>query len=294
MARVRPETRPTRRPIRGWRKIAVATWHHPNDPQIYGDLEIDATALLAYLDEVREATGLKVTVTHLVGRAVAHALGEHPDLNGRIHRGRFVERDGADVFFIVSAEQGSELTGVKVVGAQDKSLVAIAEELGERTRRIHAGQDEDVGRTKTMLERVPPRVLRLALRAAAWLTVDLDLHLPALGLPRQTFGSALVSSVGMFGIRHAYAPLSPYYRVPFLVLVGEVTKRPVVEDDEIVVRPMVTITATLDHRYLDGFHAARLARSLEAYLADPAAAEPPLPGGDAAVQDEDAQTGATR
>ncbi len=278
------------RRIRGWRKIAAATWRHPSDPQIYGDLEIDATALLAYLEEVRTATGVKLTLTHLVGKGIAHALGENPDLNGRLHRGRFVLRESADVFFIVSAEQGSELTGVKVVGAQDKSVVAIAEELAARTARIHAGEDEDVGRTKTMLARVPPRALKLAMRAAAWLTVDLDLHLPRLGLPRQTFGSALVSSVGMFGIRHAYAPLSPYYRVPFLVLVGEVTERAVVVDGEIVARPMVTVTATLDHRYLDGFHAARLARSLETYLADPAAFEPPLAAGVTA----DPQAGATR
>ena len=28
----------------GWRKIAAATWGHPDDPQIYGDLEVDAGA----------------------------------------------------------------------------------------------------------------------------------------------------------------------------------------------------------------------------------------------------------
>ncbi len=116
------------------------------------------------------------------------------------------------------------------------------------------------------------------LRLSAWLTVDLGLDLPRLGLRRHTFGSAMVSSVGMFGINRAYAPLSPYYRVPLLVLVGEVQSRPVAVEGEVVVRPMLTLSATLDHRYLDGFHAARLARAIEAYCADPAAFEPPLDG----------------
>ena len=37
----------------GWRKVAAATWRMPNDPQIYGDLELDATRLLAFIDEAR-------------------------------------------------------------------------------------------------------------------------------------------------------------------------------------------------------------------------------------------------
>ena len=42
------------------------------DPQFYGDLELDASALLDYLEAVRQRSGVHVTVTHLVGRAVAH------------------------------------------------------------------------------------------------------------------------------------------------------------------------------------------------------------------------------
>jgi len=74
----------------GWRRVALAVWGRPNDPQIYGDLEVDATRLLAFVDEARRATGVHVTVTHAVGRAIAQALAEHSDLNVRLHRGRFV------------------------------------------------------------------------------------------------------------------------------------------------------------------------------------------------------------
>jgi pyruvate dehydrogenase E2 component (dihydrolipoamide acetyltransferase) len=59
-----------------------------------------------------------------------------------------------------------------------------------------------------------------------------------------------------------------------LVLVSEVKQRAVVVDGEIVARPMLTLAATLDHRYLDGAHAGRLVRSARAYLEDPAAFEP--------------------
>lgn len=268
--------RTTRVKIKGWRKIAAATWSHPNDPQIYGDLEIDATPLLEFIDEAQRVTGVKLTITHMVGKAIGYALVEHPELNVRLYRGHFVPRESVDIFFIVSAEAGAELSGVKVVNTDKKAVVDIAKELADRAGRIRTGTDEEFGKTKSMLAGTPTRLLHLSMRVAAWITTDRDKDLKKRGLPRQPFGSAMITSVGMFGIQHAYAPLSPYYRIPFLVLVGEVTDKPVVVDGEIVVRPMLTLAATMDHRYVDGFHAARLARHVREYCAEPKRFEPPL------------------
>ncbi|WP_370325468.1 2-oxo acid dehydrogenase subunit E2 [Euzebya sp.] len=261
--------------LSGWRKISAATWRAPSDPQMYGDVELDARPLLAYVEAAR-ADGHPVTVTHLVGKAVAHALARNPDLNGRIRLGRFVRRPTVDIFFIASTADGDELSGVKVARTDEKAVTAIADEVAGRAARLRSGEEDDLGQAKGLLDRLPTRVLRWLMGLLAVLSIDLDLDLPAVGVRRQTFGSALVSSVGMFGIGHAYAPLSPFYRVPFLVLVGEVADRAVVEDGVVVARPMLTVSATMDHRYLDGFHAARLARDLRAYCADPAAFEPPL------------------
>jgi pyruvate dehydrogenase E2 component (dihydrolipoamide acetyltransferase) len=89
----------------------------PTDPQIYGDLEIDAGALLDFIEDARARSGVRLTVTHVVGKAVAHALGEHPELNTYLSRGRFVEHESVDVFFVVAVEDGRDLSGVKVRGA---------------------------------------------------------------------------------------------------------------------------------------------------------------------------------
>jgi pyruvate dehydrogenase E2 component (dihydrolipoamide acetyltransferase) len=262
--------------IQGWRKIAAATWGHPNDPQIYGDLEIDGSAALDFIEQARSATGVKLSITHMVGKALAHAFGEHPDLNVRLYRGHFIQRDSVDVFFIVSAEKGAELSGVKVFEADKKPVVEIARELAERVGRIHAGNDAEMGKTRTMLAKTPRRLLKYSLRAAAWITSDRNMDMKERGLPRQAFGSFMVSSVGMLGIQHAYAPLSPLYRIPLLVLVGEVADKPAAVDGKVEIRPMVNLAATMDHRYLDGFHAARLAKSTSEYLGDPKRFEPAL------------------
>lgn len=259
-------------PLRGWRKLAGASWRAPNDPQFFGDLDIDATRLLEHLEHVRRDSGVHVTVTHAVVRAIAHGLEVVPELNVRIARGRAHPRESIDVLVIVAAA-GDELTGVKVSEADRKSLVEVATDVESRVSSIRADTDVEFGRTKQMLTMLPKPVLRPAIRLSAWLTSDLNLHLPRLGLPRQAFGGAMVSSIGMAGISHAYSPLAAYYRVPFLVLVGSVTDKAVVEDGRVVVRPVLGLTATFDHRYTDGMRAAALARAAREYLTDPAAFE---------------------
>jgi pyruvate/2-oxoglutarate dehydrogenase complex dihydrolipoamide acyltransferase (E2) component len=259
--------------VTGWRKVAAAVWGSPNDPQIYGDLELDATSLLAFIEETRRATGVRITVTHAVGKALAHGLAEHRDLNARLYRGRFLPRESVDIFFVASIGDGNEVSGVKLVEADSKSVVEIAEELVRRVGRIRAGGEAEVGQSQNALDATPMWLLRPALRFVTWLTADKNVDLKRLGLPRQAFGSAMVSSVAMFGVQKAYGPLSPLFRIPILALVSEVAEKPVVVDGEIVARPILTVTATMDHRYLDGAHAAKLARSVRAYLEDPSAFE---------------------
>jgi 2-oxoacid dehydrogenases acyltransferase (catalytic domain) len=264
------------RRVQGWRKLATSAWGPPMDPQFFGDLDLDASPLLSYLEEVRRATGVHITMTHLIGRAVAIGLVEVPELRVRLAGGREHYRDSIDVFFIVTTGHGQELTGVKVCAADRKRAVEVATEVNRRCAAITAGDDPDLGRGKALLTRLPPSMLRIALHLGAWLTSDLNLDMSRFGMPRQAFGGAMITSVGMWGVSRAYSPLAHYYRVPLLVLVGAVRKVPVVVEDEVVVRPMLTLTATFDHRYVDGFHAAQFARAVRSYCEDPARFEPTL------------------
>lgn len=255
---------------RGWRKLALATWGSPKDPQFYGELELDASALRSYVDAVRARGGVPVTVTHVVAKAVAYGLAEVPAMRSRLARGRVHPRESIDVFVIATADaEGGELTGVKICHADTKPVEEIAAELATRVSAIRNNDDQTFGRSKAMMAALPPWLLRPALRGAARLTSDLNLDLTAFGMPRQAFGSAMITSVGMWGVTKGFSPLAPYYRVPVLVLVGAVTDRPVAVDGAVVVRPMLTLTATFDHRYVDGMHAARFADAARRYLSDP-------------------------
>jgi pyruvate dehydrogenase E2 component (dihydrolipoamide acetyltransferase) len=261
--------------ITGWRKIAFAMWRAPDQPEVLGALEVDATGLLEFMERAR-AAGHRVTPTHLVGRALAHALREVPDVNVRIVGDRVIPEASVDIFFITAVSGGRDLSGAKVERADVKPVVEIAAELTERARALKEDKDPTFAKSKRLSDALPRPVLRAALRLSAFLTGDLGLGIPALGLKPRPFGSAAVTSVGMFGLPMGFAPLSWMYKVPILILAGEITDRPVVIDKRIEVRPVLPLTATIDHRYMDGWHIARLLKPFRAYLASPATFEPEL------------------
>ncbi len=274
-------TLPTSR-LTGWRHIANAMWHPPDDPQVYGALDLDAGPVTGFIERAR-AAGHRVTPTHLVGRAIAHALVAVPDLNVRIRGRRAIPRASVDVFFITAVSGGRDLSGVKVEAVDARSAVEVGEELAARARRMKAGDDQDLARSKQVMDRLPRGLLRAALRVTAFLSSTLQLDLPPLGLHPSPFGSAMVTSVGMFGLPQGFAPLAWMYDVPLLVLVGEIVERPVVVEHQVVVRPVLPITATIDHRYVDGWHVSKLMRAFQDYLAAPERFEPALPASDVGV-----------
>ena len=123
------------------RKLAIASWSAPSEPNIYGKLTVDATRALAYLDAERARTGEKVTITHLVGKAVANALRKAPTLNGRIVFGRFVPHGSVDIAFLVSLEEGGDLAKAKISDVDTKPVASIARELREKVERLRNGLD---------------------------------------------------------------------------------------------------------------------------------------------------------
>src|SRR5690606_16118015 len=113
------------------------------------------------------------------------------------------------------------------------------------------------------------QVLRPLLWLTGWLSGSLGISARPLGVEKFSFGSAVVTSVGMFGLDEAWVPPTPFARVPLWVLIGAVTDRAVVADGQVVSRPMLTVTATIDHRFIDGFQGGVLARSFREAFEDP-------------------------
>lgn len=257
------------------RKLAIATWSAPREANIYGKLTVDATQALAYIEFLRARTGEKISVTHLVGKSVAMALAKSPTLNGRVVLGRFIPFETVDIAFLVSLEDGNDLAKAKVVNADKKTLPEIAAELGNRSQRLRKGADSEFEKSKGAIRALPTWLLKPVVDLTGFLAGGLGLSLPALGVEPFPFGSCIVTSVGMFGLDEGYVPPTPFARVPVYILVGAVRERPTVEGEKVVSRPQLTITATIDHRFIDGHQLGTLAKVVRSILEDPWQLEPP-------------------
>jgi pyruvate dehydrogenase E2 component (dihydrolipoamide acetyltransferase) len=91
-----------------------------------------------------------------------------------------------------------------------------------------------------------------------------------LKLPDFEGGTFTISNLGMFGVEQFIAVLNPPQAA--ILAVGATVERPVAVEGEVVVRPMMTVTLTVDHRAVDGAPAADFLRSVKSFLEDPALA----------------------
>lgn len=251
------------------RKLAIATWSAPQEGNIYGKLSVDAAHALAYLDRVRAETGERVTITHFVGKVVGAALREAPGLNGYLRFGGYHQHSTVDVAFLVALEEGSDLGKVKVERVDEKRLEDLAREFGAAAAKLRAGKDKQFKKSNDLARALPTWIIRPLLALIGWLTGSLGVSLPAAGLEAFPFGACVITSVGMLGLDEGFVPPTPFARVPLYVLLGAIRDQAVVEDGQVVVRPMLTITATIDHRFMDGFQGAVLARKVREIFADP-------------------------
>ena len=263
-----------------WRRVAPLVWGSPGDPSIYGIVDVDVTKALPYLERRGLESGVKLTVTHLVTRAVALAFRRHPECNAYVRWRRIYQRRDVDLFVLVAtnAETGdpdgiraADLTGVRLSNTDAMTLTGIAEELQRRASVLKSGHDTAIGPLKAALRALPGSIARLGLAAVTLLQYGLNLDLTRVGVPRDTFGGAIISSMGMFGIKYGFAPLVPAMRLSCLIGIGRAEARAVVVDGNIVVRTILPLTATLDHRIIDGYQAGRFAATLQQFLADPEA-----------------------
>lgn len=76
-----------------------------------------------------------------------------------------------------------------------------------------------------------------------------------------------ISNLGMFDTDS----FTPIINLPNAAILGvnATKKKVVVVDDEMVIRPMMTISLTMDHRVIDGMEGAKFLQTLKAYLENP-------------------------
>ena len=88
--------------------------------------------------------------------------------------------------------------------------------------------------------------------------------------PDYSGGTFTVSNLGMFGIEQFNAVINPPESA--ILAVGATVDTPVARNGQVEIRPMMTMTLTVDHRAVDGAEGADFLRTVKTFVEDPALA----------------------
>jgi hypothetical protein len=256
------------------RKMMIATFGPPDSGMILGTLQLDVSKTQKYIDAKREATGAHITITHIVLRALGHALSKAPSVNGHLVLGTYYPAPTVDVSCLVAVEGGKDLGVCRLPEVDKMSLTDVCNRVRGDAGKIRGGQDKGQEDRNKLMSILPTIVIRQMVNFFGWLGSAVGIRIKPLGVEPYMFGACMVTSIGMMGLDMAFAPITPYSQVPMLVTVGSIEDKAVVVHGKVVVRPILTITTTIDHRYVDGSEAARMAKNVKRLVEDPSQLEP--------------------
>ena len=255
-----------------WRKTASTIYKKPVDSKIFGSVEIDITDLEKYIN-VKRKSGMKITLTHFFLLATARAIKEQvPELNTYVKRGNIYSHQQIDATVSVLLKNG-EMGSVKMQNVDKMTLKESAIQMKEEIKKSYQGDENATMQMKEKLASIPWPVRGWVYQVIKYLTTNMGISIPSLGLSANNFGSFILSNIGSIGLDIGYPALMPSANISFVLILGGINKKPWVVNNEIVPRTILTLGAALDHRVIDASHGGKLFRYLKKMVNNPALLE---------------------
>jgi len=251
-----------------WRKISMGSWR----PNGASSILVKETIDLTFYDELKvkyREKGKGISFNSYLAYALGNALKENPRANSIIKMGKIYPRKNVEMFFhVLRNETEDDLSGVKIHYDQGVGPTSLEEQFSEKIAQCKKN-DPEFKKIKGLYKFIPSTLSKLFLDVTSFFLYSLNLNLSMFGVPKDSFGSIMVTNVATFGFQMAFTPIAPYTRIPIVIAVGTPEKRCVVKSDQMVVARQVDLGMHFDHRLVDGIQIAGLLKSLRKYLVDP-------------------------
>lgn len=240
-----------------YQRLAIGSWKSAKDPSIYGWHDIDYTQAKEFASQTLKEKNIKLTPTYLVAQAVSLVFASHPALNTLLRWGMLYQRNTVSFSFLTAIDSTKDLFGRLNLSAcivrniTNLDILKLHDILSEKIERTKQNKDELIQAQNRLLEKIPTPLMRYFLDISSFLLYTLNVRFK--GLPKDPFGSLMISNLGQVGIDNAFIPLVPYSKIPVFIAIGLVQPRPVVtEDRKVVVKDVLRLNYTIDHRYIEG------------------------------------------
>jgi hypothetical protein len=156
-----------------------------------------------------------------------------------------------------------------MLSADKLTLTESAVKLKEEIQKTYNGDENATMQMKEKLAAIPWPLRGWVYQTIKYITTTLGISIPPLGLSANNFGSFILSNIGSIGLDIGYPALMPSANIAFVLILGGVTKKPWVVNDEIVPRSILMLGAALDHRVIDASHGGKLFKLLKRFVNNP-------------------------
>ena len=232
------------------------------DPYVSVNFDVDITPLRNFLDAFEREHAERITIQHVVTKAVAKCLAEVPALNVKIMGRRLHALDRVDIAMPVHLDtSGSrDETGMVIVRSVDRlSLLEVANATRRTTREERGGTASMSGSAfaRKAMRALPNALLHPTLGALSWLMS----HASVYQLLEDHIGiSSAVTNVGSVvalpkGARfHGASATIPckFGHLASVFAVAPTQVAAVVEDGSVSTRTVLPLVMIVDHRAIDG------------------------------------------
>lgn len=253
---------------RTWRRMAAAIYGKPMDGKVSGFYDLDMTEVNKALDIWNQNEDTNINVMHFFMCALGHTMKYYaPELNCYMEWGDVVERPTVTISTAVLVDKA--LTTVKIKDTHLKTVRQVSNETIQFVKEKRENRADKADSNRNGLSKIPWPIRAWVFKAIRWLTYEWGLTIPGSGLTKDSFGSALVSNIGSLGLDYGIPALMPASNLSFVQAIGYVKDKAVVKDGEIVIQSVLPISATFDHRIVDGFHVSKYLEGLKYYFENP-------------------------
>jgi pyruvate dehydrogenase E2 component (dihydrolipoamide acetyltransferase) len=220
-------------PLKGWRKMLAERMlsSHLTYAEVTQMREVDSTEMAnlrqLLLDRLEKEQGVRISYTHLIIKAIAQALRQHPIINSSLIQEEIRILGDINVAVAVALENGQLLAPV-IRQADRKTIVEVAKE------------------AINLIEQVRLRKFNLDILRG---------------------GTFTITNAGMYGTDY----VTPLINAPqtSALGVGQLIRKPAVKDNQILIRTMMGLSLTYDHRIITGAVAAKFFQTLENIIENP-------------------------
>lgn len=242
-------------PTHPFRRLMTHVMRGRNESVVYFDTYARANELLKYIAEANKH--FHVDVTHCLVGAAAVALAENPRMNRFVSGRRLYQRKGRHVTFSMKRQKlgrEAKLSAVKLEMGDSETFRELCDRMNGHIKVERSDEKTYADKEFDVLNKLP----RAALDVAVGVLKSLDHHnaLPDAFIKGDgMYTSMFIANLGSVGMGAGYHHLYEWGNCPLFMMVGQLEKRPLVVDDQVVVTPVIPIRWSYDERIDDGLNA---------------------------------------